>query len=64
MKRAEHLFVVRMWQEAGDGSRTPWRGSVEHVGTGERRFFSSLVDLTEFLAGRVESKDVQRQRTP
>jgi len=45
-----HLFVVRIWLEPG---RTPaegqWRGSVEHVPSGERRYFAALEDLARFV---------------
>jgi hypothetical protein len=50
--RIEHLFIVRMWREAGS-TVTGWRGSAEHTGTKERIYFSSLVGLTEFLEARV-----------
>jgi hypothetical protein len=46
--RVEHLFIVRMWREAGIGI-TGWRGSVEHTATKERMYFSNLVALTEFV---------------
>jgi hypothetical protein len=46
--RVEHLFIVRMWREAGTGV-TGWRGSAEHTATKERIYFASLVALTEFL---------------
>jgi len=51
-RRVEELFVVRLWRETGATSRA-WRGSVEHVGTDRRRFFSSLADLVEFIRMRI-----------
>ncbi len=48
-EREEHLFIVRMWREAGGARSSNWRGSVEHTATKERVFFSSLVALSEFL---------------
>jgi hypothetical protein len=61
--RPQHLFIVRVWREPG---RTPeegqWRGLVEHVPDGQRRYFTSLDDLSGFLrshlddpAGRIDS---------
>ena len=34
-----HLFTVRLWlEDLGDG-RTEWRGQVQHVLSGEARYF-------------------------
>ncbi len=41
------LFVVRFWVEAA--SRLQWRGSVEHVTTGQKLYFASMRDLTDFI---------------
>jgi hypothetical protein len=49
MDRVEHLFVVRIWFEAGANGRSAWRGSVEHVDTGARRYFSALAELDAFI---------------
>jgi hypothetical protein len=51
-RRIEQLFVVRLWRETGATSRG-WRGSVEHIGTERRFFFSSLADLVEFIRVRI-----------
>lgn len=51
--RVEHLFIVRIWHEPGPGGHAPWRGSVEHVGSKERKYFTSLVALTDFLETKV-----------
>lgn len=44
-------FIVRIWGEPGakaqDGLR--WRGSVEHVGTGQRRYFQDFAVLNQFI---------------
>jgi hypothetical protein len=45
-------FIVRMWCEGGAGSDVKaqvWRGSVEHVGSGERVFFSELAAMLGFM---------------
>jgi hypothetical protein len=45
-----HLFIVRVWRE--DSQATPggqWRGSVEHVPSGQRIHFISPEALTEFV---------------
>ncbi|PZS05761.1 MAG: hypothetical protein DLM69_00665 [Candidatus Chloroheliales bacterium] len=48
-----HLFIVRVWLEAGDASHAAqWRGSVEHVPAGPHLYFTSLEDLVDFIALR------------
>jgi hypothetical protein len=42
--RCEHLFVVRVWREAGTRGRS-CRGYVTHVPTKQRIYFSELGDL-------------------
>jgi hypothetical protein len=53
-ERRQHLFIVRVWCEPG---RTPaecqWRGSVEHVPSGDRRYFAARGDLARFLLARL-----------
>jgi hypothetical protein len=51
MKRAEHLFVVRIWREATAG-HAAWRGSVKDVESDQRVDFSKFADLVDFIALR------------
>ncbi|MBV8531684.1 MAG: hypothetical protein JO104_10235 [Candidatus Eremiobacteraeota bacterium] len=52
MQRREHCFIVRLWRESGapDGD---WRGSVDHVGSQERRYFAALDALEALIAERI-----------
>ncbi len=44
------LFMVRVWQaDLGEG-RTEWRGKVQHVATGEVKYFREWQTLLAFLA--------------
>ena len=52
-ERPNHLFIVRLWREPGLGGDGPWRGSVQHVASGRRRYYSTMVDLTEFISARL-----------
>lgn len=52
-ERSEHLFVVRVWQEPEQVKSGEWRGSIEHVGSGQRLYFVSLDDLNDFIALRL-----------
>lgn len=45
-----HLFIVRVWREDGQPELGgQWRGSIEHVPSGQRIHFVSLATLTEFM---------------
>ena len=55
--RSEHLFVVRVWREAGTRARS-CRGYVVHVPTKQRIYFSELGDLLEFIRLRFDGADV------
>ncbi len=47
---SEHLFVVRIWQEPGQrNAASIWRGSVQHVTSGQRLYFASLRDMNDFI---------------
>lgn len=48
--RTQHLFMVRLWQEADAVTATvQWRGSVKHVLTEQTRYFTHLPDLLTFI---------------
>ncbi len=48
-----HLFIVRVWPEPAGSRAWPWRGSVEHVSSGQRLYFSALADLNDFITWRL-----------
>jgi hypothetical protein len=55
-------FIVRVWCERGDGpddSVRDWRGSIEHVESGERIFFRELHVVTQFMSSRLRALGVQ-----
>ncbi|MBV9327750.1 MAG: hypothetical protein JO352_28875 [Chloroflexi bacterium] len=47
-----HTFVVRIWEERRDvADAVPtWRGRVDDVRTGVRRYFTTLEDLVAYLS--------------
>ncbi len=55
----DHLFIVRLWREAAEPPAWPWRGSVEHVPSGQRLHFSTLADLTDFMTWRLAGSAAQ-----
>jgi len=54
-----HLFVVRLWCESLPPASPIWRGSVEHIPSGQRLYFSSLIDLTDFIGLRLGGESIQ-----
>jgi hypothetical protein len=52
-KRREHAFAVRLWSD-GDSRQPAWRGRIEDLKTGERRYFTSLPELMEYIHRRIE----------
>jgi hypothetical protein len=51
--RSEHLFVVRIWQEPDRLGPERRRGSIEHVPSGQRLYFTSLADMNDFITLRL-----------
>jgi len=63
VKRPQHLFIVRIWQEPSRAAPPgQWRGMVEHVPAGQRLYFSSLGDLVDFITCRLHRTPGGRQR--
>ena len=56
MKRSEHRFVVHVWREIAVDGEGQWRGSVDHIGHERRLYFSSLVDLIDFIRERRQAQ--------
>lgn len=53
--RLEHLFVVRMWQEADAVTATvQWHGWVKHPLSDACHYFTRLPDLLAFIADSIE----------
>jgi hypothetical protein len=57
-------FIVRIWCERGDtASLAPeWRGSVEHVQTGQRAFFRHLDAVIDFMKPHLQGISVDAQQ--
>jgi len=57
-------FIVRIWCERGDqdAASSEWRGSVEHVQSGERAFFRHLETVVEFMKPRLVGIGIDAQQ--
>ena len=48
-QRSSDLFTVRLWQEELGNGQTEVRGKVQHVSSGEVRYFRDWPTLIAFL---------------
>ena len=46
-------FVVRMWAEPINEDHSEWRGQVEHLQSGEKRYFQQLDKMMEFVSSQL-----------
>ncbi len=49
MMNTVELFTLRLWQEATGGDQVEWRGKIEHVRSGQVRYFRDWHTLQDFL---------------
>jgi hypothetical protein len=59
------VFIVRIWREPREieGAPPEWRGVIEHVGSGERRFLKELENISAFVAPHLQRMGI-RVRQP
>lgn len=44
-----HLFTLRVWAEELGDDQIEWRGQVQHVLSGEMRYFRTWTTLVEYV---------------
>jgi hypothetical protein len=57
-----HPFIVKIWLEESTeeaGGKATWRGYITHIPSKRRRYFSSLDDITGFIAPYLEDMGVK-----
>ena len=49
------VFIVRIWREprGSEGAPAIWRGVIEHVPTGERRYLTDLNEIPIFVVSHL-----------
>ncbi|AWV07659.1 hypothetical protein C9I47_1972 [Lysobacter maris] len=57
-------FIVRVWSERSDSETVAaeWRGSVEHVQSGQRVFFRHLETVVDFMKPHLEGIGIDAQQ--
>jgi hypothetical protein len=58
------VFIIRIWCERGDpdSALSEWRGSVEHVQSGQRAFFRHLENAIEFMQPHLQGIGIDAQQ--
>ncbi len=54
------LFTLRFWPEDQGDGHLDWRGKVQHVGTGEVRYFRDWLMLKAFIEGLLQEERSKR----
>jgi hypothetical protein len=52
-RKAPEVFTLRVWSESVGEDQTEWRGRVQHVASGETRYFRTWDALVEFLVHQI-----------
>jgi hypothetical protein len=55
-ERVEHVFLIRVWRERTRLRASDWRGSAQHITSGDTLYFSRLPDLDAFIADQLEQE--------
>ena len=57
-----HLFTVRMWLEDLGQGQTEWRGEVQHVVSGEMRYFRDWPAMVALLQAMLPKKGTSNKQ--
>jgi len=57
-----HVFIVRFWLEAREiaGRKRIWRGVIEHLASGKRRYLKEPREIVSFIEQYPEGGEFQR----
>lgn len=63
-EKKREVFVIRIWRERRELQEIPpeWRGEIECIGSGERRYLKSLDEIIAFIAPYLEQMGVKIER--
>ena len=56
-----HSFVIKLWLEetADEAERSVWRGHIDHVPSGKRRYIANLEDVPLFMMPYLQEMQVE-----
>ncbi len=53
MSSPKEIFTIKFWKEILDNQRGEWRGRVQHLSSGQSRYFKDSNKLIEFISDRL-----------
>jgi hypothetical protein len=56
---SSQLFMLRMWLEDQGSGQTDWRCKVQHVNSGEVRYFREWATLEAFMEGLLHQTNLE-----
>jgi hypothetical protein len=56
-KSPSHSFIIRIWWEQRENTADApvWRGVIEHISSGEKRYFIKLEEIIPFILHHINS---------
>jgi hypothetical protein len=59
-----HTFIARFWLESREikNAKPIWRGVIEHVASGQRRYLQDLDEVKAFVASYLQGKGIMPQK--
>ncbi len=58
-----HLFTIRLWPELLDDGQVEWRGKVQHILSGEARYFRDWSTLITYMQEMLPAGDAPEMNT-
>jgi hypothetical protein len=53
--RRTHLFIIRCWEEELGPENSEWRSKVQHVQSGEVRYFRAWPEMMDWMQAQLDS---------
>jgi hypothetical protein len=64
MTNPVEIFTIRLWREKLDERQSEWRGRVQHLGSGQARYFNEIGKIADFIADHLSKAKVEFQNDP
>lgn len=61
MTNPVEIFTIRLWREKLDERESEWRGRVQHLGSGQARYFNEIGKIIEFIADHLSKEKAEMQ---
>ena len=61
MTNPVEIFTIRLWREKLDERESEWRGRVQHLGSGQARYFNEIGKIMDFIADHLSKEKVEVQ---